>query len=220
MCFFCGNDFSRQQYDRNSYLLKEQIFDLENTNSHLEKANAELNIQINNKKSEIDNLNLKLRELNKFEEVEEKETHSGLEFLVELLHKLPSEVQSTEVTELKDKIGKFLNDKIKPEVGFLKRYNLVKLRDCFYIDIAYDINEYDKKDLIVFRDLMMKTINNEELWSEMGWIRNRSVGIDIFISRKEVGFNIIFDKEDNYYSLNHNAFEYAYALSYSRYLIE
>ncbi|WP_318441839.1 hypothetical protein [Photobacterium leiognathi] len=219
MCFLCGNDFSQQEYDRNSYLLKEKI-------SNLETANAQLNISLINKESEIYNLEVKLKELEDKEndkdeyDIKGNSSHSAIKFLQQLLNEIPYRTNKTDVADLKENINNFLNDKITTKIGYLTDFSFVELDDGLSISVGYNTHEYDKKDIIIFRELMMKTIDNKDLVCEMGWIINYNAGVDLFISRSEVGIRIrLKPQRESYYHCNDTS-DFIYALLVSHNLID
>lgn len=67
---------------------------------------------------------------------------------------------------------------------------------------------------------MMKTINNEDLICEMGWVINESAGVDLFISRSEVGIRITLKSEYESYYHRNDTFDYIDALFISHDLID
>lgn len=216
MCFLCGNDISQQQYESCMSLLKNEIGNLRFVKSQLET-------ELTHKKIEIDDLSFQLQELKNTEEEKEdgNEIHSGIKFLQDVICKLPNTLEVDKVDEFKKEFKVFLNQNITSEVGYLTNFDVNVLKQQISIDIVYCPYEYDRKDLIVFRELMMQSIHNKELMNEMGWIRNYTTGVDLFISRDEVGFYIRYKNNcDVSYSKYNDAYEYVNTLFLSRRLMD
>lgn len=215
MCIFCGNDISQQQYESSLSLLNGQISDLEFVNSRLDT-------QLTNKKIEIDDLSFQLQELKNTEEEKEdgNEIHSGIKFLQDVICKLPDTLEVDEVDGFKEEFEVFLNQNITPEVGYLTKFAINVNKNKIYIKIIYNTYEYNSKDLSVFRELMMQSIHNKELMNEMGWIRNHTIGVDLFINQNEVGFSINYENDGSLYNQHYDAFEYVNTLFLSRQLID
>lgn len=215
MCIFCGNDISQQQYESSLSLLNGQISDLEFVNSRLDT-------QLTHKKIEIDDLSFQLQELKNTEEEKENgnEIHSGIKFLQDVICKLPNTLEVDKVDGFKEEFEVFLNQNITPEVGYLTKFSINVIKNQISICIIYNQYEYNSKDLSVFRELMMQSIHNKELMNEMGWIRNYTIGVDLFINRNEVGFYIRYKKDGSSYSQHYDAFEYVNTLFLSHHLMD
>lgn len=212
MCIFCGNDVSQNQYDSDVRNLNENI-------SNIQLKNYELTTELIEKDLEINELNLQLKNLAQEDECE-KENFSGIVFLQKVICKLPFHLEADGIDEFKEEFEVFLNQNITSEVGYLDNFNVDVLEKQISIYITYKPHEYDSKDLIVFRELMMQCIHNKELINEMGWIRNYTTGVDLFISRDEVGFSIEYKKDCDSYVKYNNSYEYVNTLCLSRHLMD
>ena len=206
---------SQQQYDQAQFALKQKIDDLE-------FSNRQLNIASIDKESQINSLEYKLKELeNKDEDViENNTTLSSIKFLQQLFTEIPYCTKKAEFIDLKENINGFLDRKITSEIGYSTKFSYTELQNSLTLYISYNVYDYDKKDIIIFRELMMKTINNEDLICEMGWVINESAGVDLFISRSEVGIRITLKSEyESYYHRNDTS-DYIDALFISHDLID
>ncbi|OBU21843.1 hypothetical protein [Photobacterium aquimaris] len=212
MCVFCGNDVSQNQYDSDVRNLNENI-------RNIELKNYELTTELIEKDLEINELNLQLKNLAQEDECE-KENFSGIKFLQEVFSQLPFRLEADGVDEFKEEFEVFLNQNITSEVGYLDNFNVHVLEKQISIYITYKPYEYDSKDLIVFKELMMQSLHNKDLMNEMGWIRNYTTGVDLFISRQEVGFYIRYKKECDSYIQYNDSFEYLNTLFLSRHLMD
>jgi hypothetical protein len=210
MCIFCGNDVSQQQYDKNINSLKADI-------KKNQLINSRLSNELNEKKKQIKSLQLKLNLSNQKEE--KVEVHSGIKFFDKLIHEFPCSLDEDKLDEFKDKIQKFVEQQITYDVGFLKQCHFSVSSSLLSLTVTYSTDKYNKNDLIVFRELMMQSISNKDLFNEFGWLRNKVTRTDLYLSRNEVGIYISLKKNDDYFILHHEAHEYVETLDLSYYFV-